>query len=245
MAHTAVQLYSLRDVDRPLPALIERVADAGFDGVEFAYRVYDADPDAVGAALERTGTVAAGAHVPIERLETGAQADETVELFESFGAATLTVPGIADDYFTADRIDEAVDRLDPVGADLAARDLALCYHNHAGEFDDLGGRTALEAFFDAADHVRPQVDVGTALLAGIDPAALVRRLGAVPQLHVKDVDLDAGASVPLGDGAVDVDACVEAFHDVGGEWLIYEYESEEPTPLSTLEDAAERLNALA
>lgn len=243
MARTAVQLYSLREVDRPLPELIERVADAGFDGVEFAYRVYDADADAVRAALDGTGTAAAGAHVPIERLED--EFEETVGLFESFGAETLTVPGIADDYFTPDRIDEAVDRLDPIGDDLAARETAFCYHNHAGEFDEVGGRTALEAFFDAAEHVRPQVDVGTARIAGVDPAELVRRLGDVPQLHVKDVDLDAGSSVPLGEGAVDVDACVEAFHEVGGEWLIYEYESEEPSPMSTLDDAAARLNDLA
>jgi len=244
MARTAVQLYSLREVDRPLPELIERVAEAGFDGVEFAYRVYDADADAVRAALDRTGTTAAGAHVPVERLEDE-RFEETVGQFESFGARTLTVPGIDDNYFTPDRIEAAVDRLDPIGADLAARDVALCYHNHAGEFDDVGGRTALEAFFGAAEHVRPQVDVGTARIAGVDPAALIRRLGDVPQLHIKDVALETGSSVPIGDGAVGLEACVEAFHDVDGEWLVYEYESEEPAPLSTLSDAAAWLNERA
>jgi sugar phosphate isomerase/epimerase len=244
MARTAVQLYSLREVDRPLPELLELVADAGFDGVEFAYRVYDADPDAVRTTLGETGLATAGAHVRVERFED--DFDATVGLFESFGAKALTVPGIADEYFqTAAGVEEAVERLDPIGADLAARDLPFCYHNHAGEFDDVEGRTGLEAFFAAAGHVRPQVDLGTALIAGVDPAALIRRLGDVPQLHAKDVDPDAGSSVPLGEGAVDVEACVEAFHDVGGEWLIYEYESEEPAPETTLADAAALLNGLA
>ena len=42
---TAVQLYTLRDVEGSLESLLERVAAAGFDGVEFAYRLPESDPE--------------------------------------------------------------------------------------------------------------------------------------------------------------------------------------------------------
>ena len=68
MPQSAVQLFVLRDADKPLSAVLEDVASAGFDGVEFAYRLPEADVDAVVETLEQTGLEVAGAHVAIEEL---------------------------------------------------------------------------------------------------------------------------------------------------------------------------------
>jgi len=239
MANVGIQLYSLRNVDRPLPALLERVAEAGFEGVEFAYRVYDADPETVERTLERTGLRVAGAHVSTDRLED--DLEDTVTLLRSLGCETLTVPGLPEEYFQSlDGVEQAADRLASIAGDLDGYDIDLLYHNHEQEFVDLDGRFALERLFERTGrHVRPQLDLGTALLGGADPAALIRRLEDVPQVHFKDVDLGSGDSVPVGHGDVDIDACASAASAVGSEWSIYEYEGEDP--LETLEEAATTL----
>lgn len=60
MVRPGIQLYTLRDVDLPLPEILDLVADAVFGGVEFAYRVARAGTDEVRSALDETGLDVAG-----------------------------------------------------------------------------------------------------------------------------------------------------------------------------------------
>jgi len=92
MTRPAIQLYTLRDVDRPFTEVLELVADAGFEGVEFAYRVTEADPAAVVETLDVTGLDVAGAHVGLDRLEESF--DETVDRYEELGVENVIVPWI-------------------------------------------------------------------------------------------------------------------------------------------------------
>lgn len=46
MARTAVQLYTLRDLDESLPAILDRIGETSLDGVEFAHRFSDSDTEA-------------------------------------------------------------------------------------------------------------------------------------------------------------------------------------------------------
>jgi sugar phosphate isomerase/epimerase len=226
MASVGVQLYTLRNVDEPLPRVLERVADAGFDGVEFAYRVHDADRDALVETMDETGLDAAGAHVPLDRLEDDREA--TLDLFDALGCDALTVPGVEEEHFAdAESVADLAARLDDVGAALADRGFALGYHNHDFEFGTVEGTTALEALFARTEHVRPQVDLGLTRLAGEDPVRLLDSLGTVPQVHVKDLDLAA---------------CADAFAAAEGEWAVYEYEGEDP--LGSLDAAADAVSDL-
>ncbi|WP_231751483.1 sugar phosphate isomerase/epimerase [Halogeometricum sp. CBA1124] len=89
MTSFAFQLYSLHAVDDPLPTVVERVGETGFDGVELA-GLGDADPEDVGDALERTGLELAGAHVGIEELEANAEA--VAETYGALGCENVVVP---------------------------------------------------------------------------------------------------------------------------------------------------------
>jgi sugar phosphate isomerase/epimerase len=239
MARAGIQLFSLRDVDEPLPEILEQVAAAGYDGVEFAYRIYDADLDAVSETLEETGLDVAGAHVRTDRFEN--DLDDTVDLFETFSVQTLTIPGLDAEYFESlDGLEDVADSVEPIADGLDDREVDLLYHNHWHEFGNLDGRTAYEAFFEAAGGcIGPQVDVGNVALGDIDPVALIERLGDVPQVHIKDVDLESRSSVPVGTGDVNINACADAGHEAGAEWFIYEHEGGDPLP--TLETDAQAM----
>ena len=66
MVRTGTQLYTLRNVEKPFMDVLETVADAGFEGVEFAYRVPDEDPEEVRATLDEAGVAVAGALPAVE-----------------------------------------------------------------------------------------------------------------------------------------------------------------------------------
>ena len=90
----------------------------------------------------------------------------------------------------------------------------LLLHNEGADIAErLAGTTAYEYLLSRCwGKVGAQVDVGWALAAGEDPAALLWRLGGlVKSLHYKDISLACGAPSPvaIGAGALDVSACFQ------------------------------------
>jgi sugar phosphate isomerase/epimerase len=241
MTDTAVQLYTLRNVDRPFAEVLELVSDAGFDGVEFAYRVTDEDPGEVAATLDGTGLDVAGAHVGIESLEDDFEG--TVAFYGDLGVEHVVVPWLDAEHFeTRSAVVEAAGRLADLEGRLAGHGMTLHYHNHDHEYIDLDGATGFDAFLDATD-LGIELDLGLALSAGDDPPARLRSLGERSRLvHLKDYDLDAGESVPVGEGDLDLDAVADAVERNDSDWLVYEYEGEDP--VETLDTAAERTREL-
>jgi sugar phosphate isomerase/epimerase len=237
MTESAIQLYTLRNVDRPFTEVLELVADAGFAGVEFAYRVTGADPDDVLETLDVTGLEVAGAHVDVDALED--DFEETVECYEELGVENVVVPWLDAESFGSRRaVADAAERLGTLEDRLDERGTSLHYHNHDHEYVELNGITGFDAFLDATDF-GIELDLGLALAAGDDPAARLRSLGERSRLvHLKDYDLTADGSVPVGEGDLDLPAIADAVDRNDSDWLVYEYEGADP--LDTLERAAER-----
>lgn len=241
MARPAIQLYTLRNVDRPFTEVLELVADAGFEGIEFAYRVTEEDPDAVVETINETNLEVAGAHVGIDALEE--EFAETVTLYEKLTADNIVVPWLAAEHFEShEAVDEAVGRLERLDAELDEYGMEFHYHNHDHEYVDLDGQSGFEAFLDRTEF-DIELDLGLALHAGDDPVARLRSLGDRSVLvHLKDFDVDAGESVPVGEGDLDLDGVTEAVQENDSDWIIYEYEGEDA--LESLEEAAETVKDL-
>jgi len=245
---TAIQLYSIRDIDAPLPDVLARVGETAFDGVEFAHRFPDADADRIAAALHDADLDVAGAHVGVERAET--EADVLSERYGSVGTDRAVLPHVEASHFADEASVRALaDRLNDVGRHLADRELAFHYHNQDHEFVRLGDRTGFDLLVAATDPelVGFELDVGGAVAAGEDPVALLERYGdRISLVHVKDVsatDPAPGAGqncVPIGTGDVDVPAVVRAAREAGVEWLIFENDEPEDA-VQALERGAEVL----
>jgi len=245
MARTAINVYSVRELDETVDEVLERVADAGYDGVQFSGRhTPTADTAAsVAAKLDEVGLDVTPPHVGIESLE---EDFETVsETYGPAGVEAAVIPSIGSEHFeSADAVDAIAERVSALEADLADEGWDLHYHNHSHEYVDLGDETAFERFIDTTD-VGIELDVGWALVGGDDPAARIRSLGDRAELiHMKDMDtsVDRGF-VEIGDGDVDMPACAEAAREVGSEWLIYEHDDPED-PAGTIDHGARFLNDL-
>jgi sugar phosphate isomerase/epimerase len=236
---TAIQLYTLRELDDSLPDLLARVGETAFDGVEFA-GLGDTDHADVADALDAAGLAAAAAHVSFDELE--ADPVGMVETYRTLGCDTLVVPYLDESHFDSEvSAHETARRLNELAARVERHGATLCYHNHDHEFVDAGDRAGFDAFV-AESEVGIELDVGWVVAAGRDPLSLLDCLeGRVPLVHLKDTA--AGKSVELDKGDVDVEACTNAARDAGAEWLVYEHDDPDD-PRASLRHGANRLAEL-
>lgn len=128
VTRAGIQLYTLRAFDEPLEATIERVAAAGFDGVEFAHGIVTADPVAVRDALDDTGLTPIGAHVELDTLE--ASWKDRIVRYDRIGCDRIIIPHLPPVQFHhCNRITELAKRLASTAVALDERGFELGIHN--------------------------------------------------------------------------------------------------------------------
>lgn len=224
---TAINLFSVRALDWSMEAVLDRVAAAGYDGVQFSAGLRGANPAAVRETLDDLGLSATPPHVGIGRLEN--DLGEIVAVYgETIGATGVVVPSLDEASFASpEAVDGAARRLSELEDRLATYDWRLHYHNHAFEFDRLDGGTAFDGLVERIDDaIRVELDVGWALAGGEDPASLLARFGdRVDLIHMKDVDLGTRSPCKIGEGDVDMLACAAAANEANADWLVYEHDS--------------------
>jgi sugar phosphate isomerase/epimerase len=245
----ALQLYSVRDDCRTdFDAALAQVASMGFAAVEFAgYYHYENEPAELRRRLDDLNLKAAGAHVGTSALAEAA-ISRTIDFHQALGCRFLIVP--SDAAFTdpeesralAETFNRTAARLKPLG-------MACGFHNHKGEFATDGGRTYWDLF---AERTTPDVilqqDCGWTTMAGLDPAALIRKHpGRTKSTHFKPVVLPQHAQARkalLGEDSVDWASVYAACAAVGGtEWIVLEQE-EYPDGRSPMECTRQSLAGL-
>ena len=246
VTRTALQLHTLRNLDEPLARKLDRAANAGYAGVQFTPDFDGLPAETVRDLLADRGLEVAGCHVGLEPLEESYE--ETTAFYRTIGCRDLVISSYDREAFTSDAgVREVVDRLSAVGARLADDGFALHYHNHHFEFEDVDGEWAYDRFFArTVGTVDPEVDTGLAYCGGADPAALIDRYGdRIELIHLTDTipGADETLHVDLGDGEVDLAACVAAARAADVPWLIYE-NGRTDTPSASIEAAADVLSDL-
>lgn len=218
-------MYTLRDVDEPLPELLGRVGETAFDGVEFAHRFADADPDAVATALDRNDLDAVSAHVGVEQLES--DLDDTIDAYARVDCDTFVVPWLdPEDFADADAVADAATRLTELADQVEARGGTLHYHNHDHELVELGDRTALYEFADrSGDALGLQIDAGWVRSSGGDPAGFIEAYAdRIDTVHVTDCDAASATPVEVGEGDVDIEVCLSTAREAEVETFVYEHD---------------------
>lgn len=214
-----IQLHTLREeLDRDFAGTLRELARLGCDGLEFAFRFGGLEPAELAALLRELGLKCCGMHI----LNTKLDDPLSWAYAEALKAPFLTIShkGPFDEKF-----DELLTLCRTGGKLAAAHGLQFTYHNHAGEFQPVEGRLPFERLMAETDPraVQAELDVYWIARAGLDPVDYIRKYaGRLPQLHLKDMDGADGSFTELGNGTVDLAACVEAARDTICEWLIYE-----------------------
>lgn len=173
MPKTAINLYSVRELDEHLLEILDRVAVAGYDGVQFSSGFRDADPVDVVSKLEETGLATPGAHIDIDTLESDFEA--TYERYaERLDCKGAVIPYLGEDHFeSVESVETAAERVNALASKASEFDWTIHYHNHAHEFTELENSTAFDQFIDSAEDIQIELDIGWALVGGTDPAELI------------------------------------------------------------------------
>jgi sugar phosphate isomerase/epimerase len=222
-APIALQLYSVRDaLAQNFDATLERVAAIGYAGVETGGFANGSSPAATAQQFQSLGLAVCGYHTG---LPLGDNAAELLDLLAAYDCRRLVCAWQPPELFKSlAGLQQVADKLNAANAWALDNGLTFGYHNHWAEFELFEGRPAHERLRElVAPEVFFEVDVYWAQTAGADPAAVVRDLGPrAPLLHLKDGPAKQGVPMQaLGDGVVDIPACVAA-GAAHTEWLIVE-----------------------
>ncbi|MEA2584162.1 MAG: hypothetical protein QOF33_2247 [Thermomicrobiales bacterium] len=223
-----LQLYSVRHLTaEDMLGALRHVAEIGFRAVEFA-GYGNASVAEIRRTLDELGVRAVSDHVRFERFET--RLEETLEELQTLGCTHAVVPWLAPEWRGADRVAELGERFNSWGARCREAGIRFGYHNHDFELVLVDGTMLLDRLIEATDPglVAFQIDFYFTAAAGVDGAALVRRLaGRTPTLHVKDLAPGPeGKDAAVGAGVIDWDPILAAAKESGTAWYIVEKESQ-------------------
>lgn len=230
----ALQLYTVRDeTQRDFAATLQKVAEIGYDGVEFAG--YGGLPaPAMQKLLDQTGLQAVSTHVSLYDL-TDERLDSSLAYCRTIGCPTLVVPWIPPEWAAFDNLQTLATRLDEIGQRCLDAGITFAYHNHEFEFTNINGRIWLDYLLAATDPalLKIELDVYWAAHSNQNPLFLLQKLGKRAALiHVKDMTAE-GTMTEVGQGNLNIRDIID-FARKQGIWSIVEHD--EPT-LPSLQSA--------
>lgn len=148
---------------------------------------------------------------------------------------------------TLDQWNRHIDALNVAGAQCQEAGIQLAYHNHAFEFEPIQGVIPYNLLVEMLepDLVKFELDIFWASLAGIDPIPLIKTMeDRTYLLHLKDKrkrtpviyqesDVPKKAFKELGEGTIDIVACMQAGKAVGVTYCHVE-QDQSPNPLKSI-----------
>lgn len=232
-----LQLYSVRSVaEKDLPGVIAKVAQMGYQGVEFA-GYYGHEAADIRKMLDDNGLVCCGTHTQMDAL-SDANLAATLKLNKTLGNKHVIVPWLQPNEANPK---EAwlgyAKRLNTLAGKLASEGMSVGYHNHAHDFAPLDDTTPWDLL---ASNTRPevimQIDTGNAMSGGADPITYLKRYpGRSVTVHLKEFS-KTNPNAMIGEGDVPWAEVFKLCRTVGGtRWYIIEEEKDAYPPLESVE----------
>lgn len=220
-----LQLYSVRDITgTDLAGSLEQVAALGYRFVEFA-GFFGHSAEDVKNMLDKNGLAVSGTHTGWQEL-TADHIDATIAYHKAIGNKNIIIPGA--DLSTREKLDDLIALINEAQPKLKEAGIALGYHNHSHEFIETGYGALIHSELEARTQVEFEIDTYWAYVAGLDPVALLERLGGrVRVIHLKDGFAD-GRGMALGEGTAPV-AAVREYAIAHGLAMVVESETCQPT----------------
>ncbi len=214
---------------------VHDISAAGYDGIELFdgnLMQYRDAPEDFRRLLDEAGLRLVGVYsganfiFPDVLGEELARIEVAAELGGQLGAQYLVVGGgaqrttgtSATDY---ERLATALDAVDDIADDNG---LVATFHPHMTTIVETPEQVATVL---AGSRIALCPDTGHVILGGGDPAELIaRHADRIPYVHLKDVDLKTGNFVPLGEGALDLDAVMTALREADFDgWITIELDA--------------------
>lgn len=222
----AVQMYSLRSYveENGLRAGLEKVAEIGYKGVEFA-GFFNNDAKTVRAWLDELGLEVFSTHTGIKELYPEV-IEQTIEYHKALGNKLIIIPGAS--MKTREELDEVIRIMNFAQPIVEAAGMKLAFHNHYKEFIPTDYDAIIMDEFLTKTNINLQIDTFWAFYAGKEPVSLLEELkDRLVSIHLKD-GLKDKTGKSLGEGEAPVEKVLDKAISMGLP-VVVESESEDPT----------------
>ncbi len=233
-----VQLYSVRsECAKDLPGTVAKVAEMGYDGVEFA-GYYDYSAKDLRKILDDNGLKCCGTHTQMATLEPE-NLEATIEFNQILGNKYLICPWLQPSdgdpkqawLGYAKRFNAIAERVEKEG-------MVVGYHCHAHDFHALdSGEVPWDILFgNTGKSVVMQIDTCNCMDGGGDPVAYLKKYpGRSQTIHLKEWSATDKTAI-LGEGDVKWDEVFALCQTIGNtEWYIIEEEKDAYPPLEAVD----------
>lgn len=195
----SIQLYTLRSIlETDLEGTLSALADIGYRKVELA-GTYGRSAAEFRGILDANHLRATSAHVGID----GADLDQAITDARTLGNRRVDHP--YSNFATIAEWEAFVARLEAAGKAFRRAGIPLGYHNHAHEFEPIGGVRPWDVITRGTSrrNVSLEMDLYWTVTGNQDPVRVFyQNAGRVKQYHVKDRAPDGGFA-DLGEGTID------------------------------------------
>lgn len=228
---TAIQLIVFGERNRTdFQGVLEDVRASGFTAIEAGNLFASHGEDAVRRILAEKGITVCGAHFGYGDYADEERLKANIAYCKSLDVKHMMCSGVSDPRTVEGYVTSAT-LFNAVGKRLRDEGITFHYHNHAREFEPIGGTngmTVLAAETDP-DLVKFNIDVFWVTIGGASPADFIRaHAPRAGYYHFKD-----GRKLPdgrvefleLGRGDVALVEAMEAARGVGAEWIVAEQDS--------------------
>ena len=224
-----------------IAGVLKDVQAAGFAAFEAGNLFASYGEENVRGILQETGLTVSGAHYGYGTFADTADLQKQIAYAQAIGLKRLMCSGVAENSTEGYKQSAAV--FNEAGRRLADAGLSFNYHNHDWEFNDLGGVTGMDILAAETDPalVKFNIDVFWLYYAGQAPAAFIaKHADRTGYFHFKDgrkirplVGKPHPEFLELGRGEVDLKAAYTAAVQASAEWIVYEQDNTQKTPLES------------
>ena len=225
--------------DNDIEGVLRDVKAAGFLAFEGGNLFKSYGEDVTRRLLDETGLRVSGAHFGYGTFVDAGELDGHIAYAQAVGLKRFMCSGVAEN--SVEGYKKSAQVFMEAGRKLADAGLSFNYHNHDWEFADLSGATGMEILAQETDPalVKFNIDVFWLHYAGQNPSEFItRHADRAGYFHFKDgreikplLGKRHAEFTELGRGDVDLKAAYKTALQVGAEWLVYEQDSTNLSPL--------------
>lgn len=216
-----LQMFSVRDyVEKDMAEALRRVADIGYQGVEFAgYGGLSADR--LTALLDSLHMEAGGTHVDFNSMAN--DTDYHFGFARDLGLRHIAISVLGPEgLVSADcvkKANEMCEKAEKYG-------LTLSYHNHTHEFEKAGGKYLYDNWMEQIPQLCSELDVCWVVKSGLEPVEWMKKYAdRLHLIHLKELPKEEQGKryfPAVGDGNIDFPAVLRCGSELGCDWAFVE-----------------------
>ncbi len=236
-----IQLYSVREpLQKDFRGTLEALTKMGIEGVELAFYYGEMEPAELAALMRELDLEVCGIYEDFATLtdDTNLVYDYAKALNCKYLTSGLSLEMLKDDF------SGAVELAKTACATAEKNEMTICYHAHAHEFEKVDGEALLDKLFNAVPEMAFEADTAWIKCGGEAVVGYLEKYSdRIPMVHVKDIKAD-NTITELGNGVIDFKPVVEFARNSQVEWVSYEQDSSELTPLESAKISLDYLKQL-